>query len=125
MQGDGGVEPDLGFIKPEAVLAQPDSSSMPEHPGGQVRAHRGPAQRPDLGGAHAGAGADIQADAETRAEEVALAASMPRTSKSNSPSPELIGCKRDLLDRAYGQCLPGLCGCLVHPATSLVGVNDT
>ena len=27
VQGDGGVEPDLGFVQPEAVLAQPDSSS--------------------------------------------------------------------------------------------------
>jgi len=43
---------------------------MPEHSGGQVHAHRAPAQRPDLCGAHPGAAADLQADAAARAQEL-------------------------------------------------------
>jgi hypothetical protein len=47
------------------------AAGVPQHPGGEVDADRGPAQLADLGGMDAGAAPDLQAGAAALAEEVA------------------------------------------------------
>ena len=65
------------------------AAGVPQHPCGQVDACRGPAQLRNLGGARAGAAADLQANAAALAEAV-LAAPIRRVgARSLKPAPSL------------------------------------
>jgi hypothetical protein len=56
--------------RPASACEGETAPGVPEHPGGQVDADRGPTQLADLVCVDAGAAADLQANDVARAEEV-------------------------------------------------------